>query len=199
MGSNKMAKHKNVTTDCLEDKISKLNNILHDIKALGVDISITQRQELRSSVAAASEELEDVKDCLLDSVMDQLSQRQVSVLIGDCSGHQTNDDTFTLEGDGIFGRCFNIVNNLRIYLGKRSVGLVDSLALAMVLTDCSRVQGEVEHHARLILSNKVREVESQQARSVRYKKNKSDSLAWKTERKQSIIQHLSASVLKLEL
>merc|ERR1712062_468117 len=49
MGSNKMAKHKNVTTDCLEDKISKLNNILHDIKALGVDISITQRQELRSS------------------------------------------------------------------------------------------------------------------------------------------------------
>ena len=54
-GSNKMAKHKNVTTDCLEDKICKLNNILHDTKALGVDISITQRQELRSSVAAASE------------------------------------------------------------------------------------------------------------------------------------------------
>merc|ERR1712073_92326 len=113
MGSNKMAKHKNVTTDCLEDKISKLNNILHDIKALGVDISISQRQELRSSVAAASEELEDVKD----SLMDQLSQRQVSVLIGACSaGHHTNDDTFTLEWDGIFGRCFNIVKNLRIYL-----------------------------------------------------------------------------------
>ena len=199
-GSNKMAKHKNVTTDCLEDKISKLNNILHDIKALGVDISITQRQELRSSVAAASEELEDVKDCLLDTVMDQLSQRQVSVLIGDCSaGNHTNDDTFTLEWDGIFGRCFNIVNNLRIYLGKRSVGLVDSLSLSMVLTDCSRVQGEVEQHARLVLSNKAHQVQARQARTVRYRKNKSDSLAWKTERKQSIIQHLSASVLRLKL
>merc|ERR1712241_776105 len=126
MGSNKMAKHKNVTTDCLEDKISKLNNILHDIKALGVDISITQRQELRSSVAAASEELEDVKDCLLDTVMDQLSQRQVSVLIGDTSSsHDDTDDTFCLEWEAVFGRCFNIVNNLRIYLQKLSVGLVD--------------------------------------------------------------------------
>ena len=42
-----MAKHKNITTDSLEDKISKLSNILHDIKALGVNITITQRQEVR--------------------------------------------------------------------------------------------------------------------------------------------------------
>merc|ERR1711992_44505 len=154
MGSNKMAKHKNVTPDSLEDKISKLSNILHDIKALGVKITITQRQELRSKVKEASDELEDVKDCLLDTVMDQLSPRQVSVLIGECSAdHDDRDDSFTLEWEGIFGRCFNIVNNLRLYLGKRSVG----------------------------------EVEIQQARTVRYKKNKSDSLAWKTERKQSII------------
>ena len=195
-----MAKHKSVATDSLEDKISKLSNILHDIKALGVKITIAQRQELRSKVKEASEELEDVKDCLLDTVMDQLSPRQVSVLIGECSAeHNDSDDTFTLEWEGVFGRCFNIVTNLRLYLGKRSVGLVDSLTLAMVLTDCNKVQGELEHHARLILSNKVVEVEGQQARTVRYRKNNSDSLAWKTERKQSIIQHLSASVLKLKL
>ena len=42
-----MEKHKNITTDSLEDKISKLSNILHDIKALGVNITITQRQEVR--------------------------------------------------------------------------------------------------------------------------------------------------------
>ena len=83
-----MAKHKNITTDSLEDKISKLSNILHDIKALGVNITISQRQEVRLVVKEASEELEDIKDCLLDTVMDQLSPRQVSVLIGDTRDHQ---------------------------------------------------------------------------------------------------------------
>ena len=195
-----MAKHKNITTDSLEDKISKLSNILHDIKALGVNITISQRQEVRLVVKEASEELEDIKECLLDTVMDQLSPRQVSVLIGDTStSHDDTDDSFCLEWEAVFGRCFNIVNNLRIYLGKRSVGLVDSLSLSMVLTDCSRVQGEVEQHARLVLSNKAHQVQARQARTVRYRKNKSDSLAWKTERKQSIIQHLSASVLKLKI
>ena len=198
-----MAKHKNITTDSLEDKISKLSNILHDIKALGVNITISQRQEVRLVVKEASEELEDIKDCLLDTVMDQLSPRQVSVLIGDTSSsHDDTDDTFCLEWEAVFGRCFNIVNNLRIYLQKLSVGLVDSLTLAIILTDCNLVQSELEHHARLLLSNKLQPPSSSETRAVRYRKNKSDSLAWKTEpreRKQSLIKHLSASVLKFKL
>ena len=201
-----MAKHKNITTDSLEDKISKLSNILHDIKALGVNITITQRQEVRLVVKEASEELEDMKDCLLDTVMDQLSPRQVGVLIGDTStSHDDTDDSFCLEWEAVFGRCFNIVNNLRIYLQKLSVGLVDSLTLAIILTDCNLLQSEVEHHARLLLSNKLQPPSSSETRAVRavkYRKNKSDSLAWKTEpreRKQSLIKHLSASVLKFKI
>ena len=176
---------------------------MHDIKALGVNITITQRQEVRLVVKEASEKLEDIKDCLLDTVMDQLSPRQVSVLIGDSNpSHDDTDDTFCLEWEAVFGRCFNIVNNLRIYRQKLSVGLVDSLTLAIILTDCNLVQSELEHHARLLLSNKLQPPSSSETRAVRYRKNKSDSLAWKTEpreRKQSLIKHLSASVLKFKL
>merc|ERR1712141_681407 len=163
----------------------------------------SQRQEVRLVVKEASEELEDSKDCLLDTVMDQLPPRQVSVLISDTStSHDDTDDSFCLEWEAVFGRCFNIVNNLRIYLQKLSVGLVDSLTLAIILTDCNLVQSELEHHARLLLSNKLQPPSSRETRAVRYRKNKSDSLAWKTEpreRKQSLIKHLSASVLKFKL
>ena len=44
------------------------------------------------------------------------------------------------EWEGVFGRCYNLVSNIRIYRQKRSLGLVDSLTLAILLADCTRVQ-----------------------------------------------------------
>ena len=51
-----------------------------------------------------------------------------------------DEDNFVPEWEGVFGRCYNLVSNIRIYRQKRSLGLVDSLTLAILLADCTRVQ-----------------------------------------------------------
>ena len=61
---------------------------------------------------------------------------------------QTDEDDFCVEWDGVFGRCFNIVNNIRIYCQKFSADLLDSLTLAILLSDLNKVQTELELYAR---------------------------------------------------
>ena len=127
-----------------------------------------------------------------------------------------------MEWDAVFGRCFNLVLNFRIYHQKLSVGMVDCLTLGIVLTDCSRVQSELEQYARLVLANKQfttiflfsvislvisGKIEDKAPesvnRAVKYRRNKTDNLA-KTEsrsttKRSSLIKHLSQSMLKLKL
>ena len=68
--------------ESLEDVLNKIISVLHDIKAYGGTIKIEQRGTLRKLVGEASNYVDDVKGCLLDSVVNQLSTKQLSVLIG---------------------------------------------------------------------------------------------------------------------
>ena len=78
-------KHKDVSMETLEERVNKVINKLHDVKAMGVTISVDQRPEFRHLVSQTSEHIETVKDCLLDSVTNQLSPKQLSFLIRDTS------------------------------------------------------------------------------------------------------------------
>ena len=146
MGEN----NKHISMDSLEDKINKVINTLHDKKALGVNITVEQRTKFRQLVTEVSEALDEVKDSLIETVADQLSPKQIGALMGDTTVEERDDDTFEMEWDGEFGRCFNVVHNIRIYRQKFSLHLVDSLTLAIVLTDCNRVQSELQHYARFV-------------------------------------------------
>ena len=75
-------KNKHTSLESLEDVLNKVISTLHDIKACGVKISIEQRTAFRRSVGEASDYVDDVKNCLLDSVVNQLSGKQIGVLIG---------------------------------------------------------------------------------------------------------------------
>ena len=72
--------------ESLEEKINKIINQLHDVKAHGLMLSSQSRMEIRQFTSTASEVFEDLKDCLLNTVVDQLSRRQLSVLLGDKTG-----------------------------------------------------------------------------------------------------------------
>ena len=78
-------KDKDVSMETLEERVNKVINKLHDVKTMGVTISVDQRPEFRHLVSQTSEHIETVKDCLLDSVTDQLSPKQLSFLIRDTS------------------------------------------------------------------------------------------------------------------
>ena len=116
---------------------------------------------------------------------------------------QTDEEDFCLEWDGVFGRCFNVVSNIRIYCQKFSAGLVDSLTLAILLSDLSKVQSELELYARLVITNKYKPKIKEEAniRAVKYKKNKTDNLSSLVhpKRKSFIMKHLSVSALRLKL
>merc|ERR1719150_2341441 len=120
-------KHKDVSMETLEERVNKVINKLHDVKAMGVTISVDQRPEFRHLVSQTSEHIETVKDCLLDSVSNQLSPKQLSFLIRDTSNSACADDrdedNFVPEWEAVFGRCYNLVSNIRIYRQKRSLPL----------------------------------------------------------------------------
>ena len=74
--------NKPASLESLEDVLNKVISTLHDIKACGVKINIEARGTLRKLVGEASDYVDDVKNCLLDSVVDQLSTKQIGALIG---------------------------------------------------------------------------------------------------------------------
>ena len=57
-----------------------------------------------------------------------------------------------LEWEAIFGKCFNLGINIRIYRQRLGAGSVDTLTLALVLRDLQKVVAEVEHHSRAVLA-----------------------------------------------
>lgn len=200
--------NKQTALDTLEEKINKVINTLHDVKAMGVNITIEQRTKFRQLVTEVSEALDEVKDSLIETVADQLSPKQIGALMGDTATEEKDDETFEMEWDGEFGRCFNLVNNIRIYRQKISLNVVDSLTLAIVLTDCNRVQSELQHYARLVISQKIQSKisEDKNTRVVKYRKNKTENLSVKLSSSQaqnparrSLMKHLSVSMLKMKL
>ena len=73
--------------ESLEEKINKVINQLHDVKAQGLVLTSESRMTIRQFTITASDVFEDVKDSLINTVDNQLSQRQIIVLLGDKSGN----------------------------------------------------------------------------------------------------------------
>ena len=75
--------HKNIGLGCLEESVNRLINKMHDIKAVGVNLEFEKRPMFRRLISDTTETMDNAKDCLLDSVMNQLSPKQVEFLIRD--------------------------------------------------------------------------------------------------------------------
>ena len=143
-------------------------------------------------------ELEDVRDLLTASAKAVLSERQLEVLEPNQEEEQEvvvdpSIQFLGLEWEAIFGKCFNLGINIRIYRQRLGAGSVDTLTLALVLRDLQRVVAEVEHHSRAVLA-KDREGPHQamggstnhinvqdRRQGVTYRKTKTEGLASKIE------------------
>ena len=116
-----------------------------------------ERSLFRRRVVQVTSELEDVRDLLTASARAVLSERQLEVLEPDQEEeHEVVVDPsiqfLGLEWEAIFGKCFNLGINIRIYRQRLGAGSVDTLTLALVLRDLQRVVAEVEHHSRAVLA-----------------------------------------------
>ena len=111
----------------------------------------------RRRVIQVTSELEDVRDLLTASAKAVLSERQLEVLEPNQEEEQEvvvdpSIEFLGLEWEAIFGKCFNLGINIRIYRQRLGAGSVDTLTLALVLRDLQRVVAEVEHHSRAVLA-----------------------------------------------
>ena len=75
--------NKNMGLSSLEESVNRLINKMHDIKAVGVKIEFEERPKFRRLISDTTETIDNAKDCLLDSVMNQLSPKQIEFLIRD--------------------------------------------------------------------------------------------------------------------
>ena len=152
----------------------------------------------RRRVIQVTSELEDVRDLLTASAKAVLSERQLEVLEPDQEEeHEVVVDPsiqfLGLEWEAIFGKCFNLGINIRIYRQRLGAGSVDTLTLALVLRDLQRVVAEVEHHSRAVLAKdreglhqamggSTNHINVQNRRQgVTYRKTKTEGLASKIE------------------
>ena len=109
-------------------------------------------------------ELADVRDLLVLSGTSVLSPRQLSVLQPEEEQEEHTAATIDpsiqflgLEWEAIFGKCFNLGINIRIYRQRLDSGMVDTLTLALVLRDLHTVGQEVHHHSLAVTRSKLGE------------------------------------------
>jgi len=188
--------------ETIEEKLGRATNYLHDIKGLGLKPKEGEERSLfRRRVVQVTSELEDVRDLLTASARAVLSSRQLEVLepqVGEEEEEVVVVDPsiqfLGLEWEAIFGKCFNLGINIRIYRQRLGAGSVDTLTLALVLRDLQRVVAEVEHHSRAVLAKdqhgglhqavggSTNQINGQERRQgVTYRKTKTEGLVSKIE------------------
>jgi hypothetical protein len=172
-------------------KLGRATNYLHDIKGLGLEPAEgEERAVFRRRVGQVTAELEDVRDLLTASARAVLSQRQLEVL--EPEGEEEADllvdpsvQFLGLEWEAIFGKCFNLGLNIRIYRQRLESGMVDTLTLALVLRELQRVMAEVALHARVVL------------RPEAFQKPKVGCTMWITLKRGEAVEGISTQALNL--
>merc|ERR1719411_306388 len=178
--------------------IGRATNLLRELQGLGLAPKKGEEQALfRRRVIQVTSELEDVRDLLTASAKAVLSERQLEVLEPNQEEEQEvvvdpSIQFLGLEWESIFGKCFNLGINIRIYRQRLGAGSVDTLTLALVLRDLQRVVAEVEHHSRAVLAKdqhgglhqavggSTNQINGQERRQgITYRKTKTEGLASK--------------------
>merc|ERR1712001_437179 len=100
------------------------------------------------------EAVEEIKDDLVNLVRDQLSPRQLTVLLETNTEAEVNPvDTdpsiqfFGVEWNSVFARCFSLGFNIRIFRQRQRDGFVDVTGLACLLSDLCWVRRQMELHS----------------------------------------------------
>merc|ERR1719410_2884458 len=136
----------------VEEKLGRTTKYMEHVR----DIGNTSKEEelilVKRRLLQIVTELEDIKEDLVYLVRDQLSPRQLALLL------ETNDEDqavdtdpsvqfFGVEWNSVFARCFSLGLNIRIFRQRQRDGFVDVTGLACLLSDLFWVRRQMELHS----------------------------------------------------
>ena len=141
----------------VEEKLGRTTRYMHEVKEIGVSMKEEDLRLVKRRLVQIVAELQDIRDTLMDSVKDKLSPRQMSVLDIDQEELETDPSVqfFGIEWDSVFAKCFSLGLNIRIFKQRLEGGMVDSISLASILTELSKVEMQMEQHSIALLSGKL--------------------------------------------
>merc|ERR550517_744360 len=135
----------------VEDKLGRTTRYMEQVRDIGTTNKDAELTLVRRRLLQIVSELEDIKEELVYLVRDQLSPRQLDLLL-DTNDDQTVDTDpsiqfFGVEWNSVFARCFGLGLNMRIFKQRQRDGFVDVTGLACLLSDLSWVRRQMELHS----------------------------------------------------
>merc|ERR550517_1774325 len=132
----------------VEDKLGRTTRYMEQVRDIGTTNKDAELTLVRRRLLQIQSELEDIKEELVYLVRDQLSPRQLSLLL------ETNEDLredsedpsiqfFGVEWNSVFARCFSVGLNMRIFQQRQRDGFMDVTGLACLLSDLSWVRRQM--------------------------------------------------------
>jgi len=134
----------------VEDKLGRVTRLMRQVRDVGgscrnEDVNLIQRRMVQIIT-----ELEDMKDDLETLVTNKLSPRQMEFLKETDGDNEDNDPSvqfFGVEWNSVFGKCFTMGLNIRIFKQRLAADCVDISGLACILTDLGWVKRQMELHS----------------------------------------------------
>merc|ERR550517_784247 len=140
----------------VEDKLGRTTRYMEQVRDIGTTNKDAELTLVRRRLLQIVSELEDIKEELVYLVRDQLSPRQLDLLL-DTNDDQTVDTDpsiqfFGVEWNSVFARCFGLCLNMRIFKQRQRDGFVDVTGLACLLSDLAWVRRQMELHSVALTS-----------------------------------------------
>ena len=162
--------------EAVEDKLGRVTRYMEHIRDIGTTSKKEELNLIKRRIVQIVSELEDIKEDLVNLVRDQLSPRQLTVLLEPSSEDEVDPaetdpsiQFFGVEWNSVFARCFSLGFNIRIFRQRQRDGFVDVTGLACLLSDLSWVRRQMELHSvaftsgAMSASNIARQLQLQQA------------------------------------
>ena len=141
----------------VEEKLGRTTRYMQEVKKIGESMKKEDFLLVKRRVMQIIAELEDIRDILMDSVKDNLSPRQLSVLEIDQEELDKDPSVqfFGVEWDSVFAKCFSLGLNIRIFKQRLEGGMVDSISLASILSELKMMENQMEQHSIALLSGRL--------------------------------------------
>merc|ERR1711953_375720 len=162
--------------ESVEEKLGRVTRYMEHIRDIGTTSKKEELSLIKRRIEQIVSALEDIKEDLVNLVRDQLSPRQLTVLLESNAEDEVDPvDTdpsiqfFGVEWNAVFARCFSLGLNIRIFRQRQRDGFVDVTGLACLLSDLFWVRRQMELHSvaftsgAMSASNIARQLQLQQA------------------------------------
>lgn len=164
--------------ETLQDKCKRISQLLHDLQNVSAsceqlddDPELQEKKVFVRRILQVCAEIQDCRDVLRSLCESRLSERQISLAPFDHDNLNYSDPSldpsvrfFGLDWEQIFGRCFNVSLNIRIFVqhfpsasevDETTASTVDLVALNAILKDLAHIEADVTSHGDAVLNGRL--------------------------------------------